>query len=479
VTLRVRLTIALVVLVGVGLIVADVATYTALRSFLVQRVDQQLRAAIGPAAGMLEHAMPGMRPGGGPGDAIPNGSYVAAFDASGQLVVDRFALTYESATQPAKPDLPLNVGTQGPGSSPFTVGSVHGGLRYRVLVTPITGGGSLVVAIPLADVTDTLRRLLAIALFVTVGALAGMGVLSWWTVRRELQPLERIETTAGAIAAGDLSQRVEEIDPRTEVGRLGVALNVMLGRIEGEMDERRAAEESLRRFLADASHELRTPLTSIRGYAELFRRGADASPEDTALAMRRIEQEGERMGVLVDDLLFLARSGQGESRPIAHEPVDLAAMAHDAVHDARAVDPSREIALDTPDGLTVDGDEPRLRQVFANLLSNAIAHTPAGTPVSVRVNAEDGWAKIAVSDRGPGLTAEQAAKVFEPFYRADPSRGRVVGDEDGGGAGLGLSIVAAIAEAHGGSATVTGEPNQGATFTVRLPLGPQPDGAPG
>jgi two-component system OmpR family sensor kinase len=307
-----------------------------------------------------------------------------------------------------------------------------------------------------------------------------MAILSLFTVRRGLHPLERIETTAEAIAAGDLSRRVEETNPRTEVGRLGASLNVMLERIEEAMDERRASEEALRRFLADASHELRTPLTSIRGYAELFRRGASDDPADTALAMRRIEQEGERMGVLVEDLLFLARAGQG--RPIAHEPVNLVRVAKDAVDDARAVDPTRAVELDAPDPFEVSGDDGRLRQVFANLLSNAITHTSAGTPVTVRVRVDDGWAEIEVSDRGPGLAADEATHVFEPFYRADPVRGRVRagdGGDDEQGTGLGLAIVAAIAEAHGGGVGVTSEPGDGATFRVRLPVaGLTPDDDP-
>ena len=212
---------------------------------------------------------------------------------------------------------------------------------------------------------------------------------------------------------------------------------------------------------------MRTPLTSIRGYAELFRRGAEKDPAHTAVAMRRIEQESERMGLLVDDLLFLARSGRG--RPIAHDPVDLAGVAADAVHDAGTLDPTREIALDAPEQLVVAGDDRRLRQVFANLLSNALAHTPAGTPVEVTVrDGADGLATIEVTDRGPGLSPEEAAHVFDPFYRADPARGRE--GDDGDGTGLGLAIVAAIAEAHGGGVAVVSSPGNGASFVVRIPV---------
>jgi two-component system, OmpR family, sensor kinase len=472
-TLRVRLTVALVVLVAVGLMVSDVATYTALRSYLVKRVDQQLLSSSRQVLFALSsHETPGPGPGPGDGDPIlPSGTFGVILDSSGAQVGQPVVFNYGGDVL-SPPDLTATIhrGTlQEP--SLFTVGSQGDGPQYRVAALGLTNGSTLVVAIPLAELARTLNRLLLIAGAVTLAVLATMALLSMVTVRRGLRPLEKIEVTAEAIAAGDLSRRVEETDPRTEVGRLGVSLNVMLGRIEEAMDERRASEEALRRFLADASHELRTPLTSIRGYAELFRRGASDDPADTALAMRRIEQEGERMGVLVEDLLFLARAGQG--RPIAHDPVDLVRVARDAVHDARAVDPSREIGLDAPDALILPGDDDRLRQVLANLLSNALTHTPAGTPVTVRVRADDGWAEIEVDDRGPGLVAEEAAQVFEPFYRADPARGRVhEGDEpeEGKGTGLGLAIVAAIAEAHGGSVRVVSDPGDGATFTVRLPV---------
>jgi two-component system OmpR family sensor kinase len=474
VTLRVRLTIALVALLAVGLLVADVATYTALRSYLVKRVDQQLLSSSRQVLFVL--SAPGAPiQGEGPGGIdpiLPSGTFGVILDASGAQVGQPIVFNYGGDVL-APPDLPDTIE---PGTlrapSLRTVGSKGGGPQYRVAALGLTDGSTLVVAIPLTELARTLNRLLLIAGAVTVVVLATMALLSMVTVRRGLRPLEKIEVTAEAIAAGDLSRRVEETDPRTEVGRLGASLNVMLGRIEEAMDERRASEEALRRFLADASHELRTPLTSIRGYAELFRRGASDDPADTALAMRRIEQEGERMGVLVEDLLFLARAGQG--RPIAHDPVDLVRVARDAVHDARAVDPSREIDLDVPDALIVPGDDDRLRQVMANLLSNALTHTPAGTPVAVRVGEDDGWAEVQVSDRGPGLAADAAAHVFEPFYRADPARGRdhdADETDEGKGTGLGLAIVAAIAEAHGGSSGVVSEPGDGATFIVRLPVG--------
>ena len=469
-TLRARLTLALVILVGLGLIASDVATYTALRSFLTHRLDQQLEASPGLALSFLRSPEIGpIRSGTGEG-GLPYGTFVELFDPSGDVVRARFVSYGVGGIAP--PRLPASItGTDAPLGEPFTVGSVGGNIRYRVYAIRSLSGYTLVLAFPLTDLAQTLHRLLVVAVIVTLAVLAAMAVLSWWTVRRGLRPLERIEETAEAIAAGDLSRRVQETDPRTEVGRLGASLNVMLGRIEEAMNERRASEEALRRFLADASHELRTPLTSIRGYAELFRRGAGADPDDAALAMRRIEQESARMGALVDELLFLTRAGRG--RPIVHEPVDLVRVAADAVFDARAVDPSRSIELASPEELMVRGDEMRLREVLGNLLSNALAHTPAGTPIAVRLRQDDGWAELEVSDRGPGLSSEEAAHVFEPFYRADRSRGRDGRGRSGGaGTGLGLAIVAAIAQAHGGSASVSSRPGEGATFTVRIPIRP-------
>ena len=467
-TLRGRLTLALVALLALGLIVADVATYTALRSSLYRRVDEQLVAARVPAAIVLnEELAGGPRPPNPGGDVLlPGGTYVAFVDGAGVL---HDKVVRYGGPEPSKPSLPPD-----PGTEPFTTGSVSGnGPSYRVQATPVSSG-LLLVGIPLTEVSRTLARLLVVALAVTLVVVVAMALISWVTVRRGLRPLEEIEDTAGAIAAGDLSRRVDDTDPRTEVGRLGVSLNTMLGRIEAAMDERRASEEALRRFLADASHELRTPLTSIRGYAELFRRGAQEDPEDTAVAMRRIEQESERMGLLVDDLLFLARSGRG--RPIAHDSVDLAAVAADAVRDARTIDPTRSISLRGPEHLVVSGDDRRLRQVLANLLSNALGHTPPGSEVMVTVGEEgNGMAAVQVSDRGSGLSAEHAAHVFDPFYRVDPSRGRAA--DEGEGTGLGLAIVAAIAEAHGGGVEVTSTPGEGASFVVRIPVA-RPGAAP-
>jgi len=282
-------------------------------------------------------------------------------------------------------------------------------------------------------------------------------------VRIGLRPLERMGEAAGKIAAGDLSQRVEPAEPTTEVGRLGLSLNSMLRQIEGAFAERATSEERLRTFLADASHELRTPLASIRGYAELFRMGAARDGAEAEKAMSRIEQEAARMGVMVDDLLLLARLD--EVRDTAREPVDLAELARDAVADARATAPDRDIALAIDgDDTVVPGDQDRLRQVVGNLVQNALVHTPGGTDVELAVARVGDRVRLEVSDRGPGLPAPDGVVMFERFWRAEPARAR-----GAGGAGLGLAIVQGIVSAHGGEVRAETRPDGGATFTVALP----------
>ncbi len=342
---------------------------------------------------------------------------------------------------------------------------------------PRVGPYYLVRAISLSDVDDTVGRLVLLELLVGLLVLGLLGGLAYVVVRTSLRPLEEVETTAAAIAAGDLTRRVPESDPRTEVGRLSGAFNSMLGQIEVAFRAREASEGSalasearMRRFVADASHELRTPLTSIRGFAELYRQGAVTDRDDLDRVMRRVEDEAARMGLLVEDLLLLARLDQ--QRPLEQEPVDLLQVAGDAVHDARVLDPDRPIELDLRDGgaPVVLGDESRLRQVVTNLVTNALTHTPAGTPVSVSLEVSPGTdggpdrVLLAVTDQGPGMTEADRAKVFERFYRADPSRTR-----SAGGSGLGLSIVAALVAAHGGRVGVQSAPGEGSRFLVELP----------
>jgi two-component system OmpR family sensor kinase len=314
--------------------------------------------------------------------------------------------------------------------------------------------------------SETLNKVLLVEGLATLLVVVALSLVAWWVLHLGVRPLDRMAQTADAIAAGDLSRRVDRAEPNTEVGRLGLALNKMLGEIEQAVGDSRASEDRLRRFIADASHELRTPLTSIRGYAELWRQGGLDSDAALADAMRRTEQEAARMGVLVDDMLLLARLDQG--RPLESAPVDLAILADDAVADTRAVEPSRPVTIESPGQVVVLGDEGRLRQVISNLLTNTRVHTPSGTPVRVRVGVEGGRAILEVEDDGPGFGSEPD-RVFERFYRADPARARA-----SGGIGLGLSIVASVVEAHGGTTTAGTTPSGGARIRIELPLSSPP-----
>jgi two-component system OmpR family sensor kinase len=448
-SLRARLLLGVVILAALGLAAADIATYSSLQSFLLQRVDSTLDADhVGAEHQDFEH---------GP---APD-EYVQIRTRSGGTVLYSSGVPHFPGTQaPSAPKLPRTVtGLHREGADLvryFTVPAVSGGGRYRVRASLDRGSPNLlIIGTSLSDVDSTLHRLVLIELLATAAVLAALAALGLWVVRLGLRPLSRIEQTADAITAGDLSRRVEHPDPQTEVGRVGTALNEMLDRIE-------TSDRRLRRFVADASHELRTPLTAVRAYAELFGRGAAARPEDLERSMSGIVREAERMSLLVDDLLLLARLDEG--RPLEREPVDLAAVVREAVDAARVVDPEWPIELSV-EPATVTGDAARLRQVLDNLLANARTHTPAGTPVSVELRRVDTRAELTVADRGPGLSEEQAARVFERFYRADNSRART-----SGGAGLGLSIVAAVVAAHGGTAEARPTPGGGATFAIALPL---------
>jgi two-component system OmpR family sensor kinase len=328
--------------------------------------------------------------------------------------------------------------------------------------------GRLVIAISTADVDSTLARLDRVEMVIGLVVIVIAGAVAWALVRIELRPLARIEDTAAAIAAGDLSRRVDAGDPATEVGSLGASLNAMLAQIEAAFEERRASESRLRRFVADAGHELRTPLTSVRGYAELFRRGGAADPGDLAMIMSRIESEAQRRGVLVEDLLLLAKLDQG--RPLARLPVRLSATVAEMAADQAMLHPAWPVHQRIAPGVEVVGDELRIRQAVGNLLANARAHTPAGTPVTVTVEMRDGMAMVEVADAGPGVPPEVMGRLFERFFRADPSRSRA-----SGGSGLGLSIVAAIAEAHGGRVEAESPDGGGATFRILLPPEPPAD----
>jgi two-component system OmpR family sensor kinase len=461
-SLRARLVLGVIALAAVGLAAADLATYASLRSFLLDRTDESLQD-------LRRQAEPDRHYGcGGWDDRPPPGASPADFlqlrSGDGQVLCTRQVAGFSDADTPSPPTLPASVSLPSPDTSrSFTAAAEDGGSRYRVNVSLDREGDTIVlVGTSLADVDATLRRLLLVMLLVTAAILAALAVLGLWVVRIGLRPLDAIGSTAAAIAGGDLSRRVERSDSHTEVGRLGRALNAMLGQIESAFRAKEASERRLRRFVADASHELRTPLAAVRAYAELFARGADRRPDDLARAMQGITRESERMTLLVDDLLLLARLDEG--RPLEPRPVQLEELVREAVDTARALDPERPIDVELHRAAVL-GDHVRLRQIVDNLLSNARAHTPPGAPVQVRVRSDDGSALIEVEDSGPGLDGEEVERVFERFYRSDASRSR-----ESGGVGLGLSIVAAVARAHGGSAAAASAPGRGATFRVRLPL---------
>ena len=475
-TLRLRLLLVLVGIVAAGLLLADTAIFVSLRSYLFSQVDTELQQDAVPIATQL--SSPLSRPfrlGGTTFAFGPPDLWVELRDPSGDArPVQNYPL--------APPQLPLQLPGSGSPSSEavlFTARSAGASpVTYRVFAEPVPlvgGVSTIVLAIPLDDLHHTLGELLLIEGLVSAGVLVGLGALAWWIVRHNLRPLDQMTATAGAIAGGDLSRRidVDEADEHTEVGQLGAALNTMLTGIEEAFAARAASEERLRMFLADASHELRTPLTSIRGYAELFDRGARDRPEDLATSMRHIREEANRMSVLVDELLLLARLDR--QRPLAMEQLDLGDIVTLAVDAARVSSPDRDFALATPGPVEVVGDALRLRQVVDNLLANAVQHTPGATPVAVRLGASGDWAHLEVEDRGPGVAPGEQAKVFEPFHRSDPTRARATG-----GAGLGLTIVSAIAHAHGGDVGVVspapgaGPGAPGAVFWVRLPLAGAP-----
>jgi len=466
-TLRARLVAILAALISVGLLISGVLTYGALRNFLYERVDEQLRGSLPIALQGLAESLSSdvgfhfgrpNRPGVVGTPRLPIAAYAEYRNSSGETVARATFGRGADAFQPAIPEL-----TEDSREAPFTVGAEEvPSYKFRVMATPTTRGGTLVVAVPLSDAQDTLGRLLAIEVVVAIALIAGIAMTAWALIRRELRPLDQMTRAAADIAGGDLTRRVGAGNPRTEVGRLGSALNLMLQRIEEAFSARRASEDHMRRFLADASHELRTPLTSIRGYAELFRRGAAERPEDLRVSMRRIEDEASRMGVLVEELLLLAHLD--ETKPREFRPVDFSAIVADAAADARVRDPDRPIKVVVPEEASVVGDEDSLRQAVTNLVSNALTHTPPGSPVDLELSHDGAAAVLTVTDSGAGLNEAALEHAFDRFWRRDLSRSR-----NSGGAGLGLAIVASIARAHNGSVDAANVPGRGARFTLRIP----------
>lgn len=468
VPLRVGLVAATLVLVAFGLLASGIAVTSIMRHSLENRVDQSLLDASRSWA-QAPRQVPAA-PVAGPNPARPPSDfYVRGTTPDGHMwtaVNDR----------EAEPVLPADNDV---GPEPVTVGSVdHSDVQWRAMTIHGPNGQRTTVAIDLSDVRSTVRALVWSQAGIGAAVLLVLAVAGYAVVHRSLRPLAEVEETAAAIAAGQLDRRVPQRDPRTEVGRLSSALNGMLAQIqravassESSAADARSSEERMRRFITDASHELRTPLTTIRGFAELYRQGA---ARDVEMLMSRIESESRRMGLLVDDLLLLARLDA--QRPLDRHRVDLLALATDAVHDAQSIAPQRTITLDVFDGPgtpEVLGDEARLRQVLGNLVANALQHTPASAGITVRVGTDADAALLEVRDEGSGMTQDDALRVFERFYRTDSSRAR-----ESGGTGLGLSIVDSLVRAHGGAVRVTTAPGEGCRFTVTIPRVtemPEPD----
>ncbi len=465
VPLRVTLVLALVSLAALGLLVSGLAVTSAMHRVLLDSVDRQIT--------QLAHGMADPNRSLPPRPAFDRGFipfYIDVKDATGKQI------RLEAPDRNFAPDLPADLDRH-----PRTVGSIgDADLHWRVVRLVSPQGTTAVVAQRLNETENIVDRLVGLEVVVGALVLAALAVVAQFVIRRSLRPLREVEKTAAAIAGGDLNRRVPVQDTGTEVDRLSQSLNGMLTQIqhafaatEASEEAARRSEAKMRRFVADASHELRTPLTTIKGFAELYRQGALADP---AMFMDRIERESNRMGLLVEDLLMLARLDA--QRPLDRRPVDLLALASDAVHNARAVDaaqrpegPGRPIDLEIRPGsgtLEISGDEARLRQVLANLVNNALIHTPPSASVAVRLTPAEDHVLVEVADTGPGLPRDQAERIFERFYRTDTSRSR-----DSGGTGLGLSIVQALVAAHGGRVSVSSAVGEGTTFTVRLPRASQ------
>ena len=469
-SLRNRLILAAVVLTALAISASDFAANTALRSYLISQVDQQLLDISGGSLTRLDRAgieeensdenespFREFRPLRG----VPTSVSVTLLDVDGNFIgrvggdlsKEQIAVVGMSIAE-----------VQKKGSKPFTIKGEDGQPDVRAVAQVLpTGLGSVIVANSLADVDRTLNRLGFFFLILGLLALLAIALVSRWIIAISLKPLEAVEETAEAIAAGDLSARLPAAKPDTEVGRLTTSLNTMLGRIEESFAARVSSESKLRRFVADASHELRTPLTAIRGFAELHRQGAVIGEEKTKELVGRIEKESIRMSSLVEDLLLLARLDQ--SREMAQDPVDLNLLLTEAVASAKAAGPNHPIEVSLPSAeVFVLGDSQRIHQVVANLLANARTHTPEGS--LIKVSLEQGVAEtiISVSDNGPGLSESDQERIFERFFRADPSRARTSGE----GSGLGLSIVDAVMKAHGGYVSVKSKLGEGATFKLHF-----------
>jgi two-component system, OmpR family, sensor kinase len=486
VTLQRRLAAVMSILLIAGLLIADVVTYVSVHSFLYGRADDTLASsetlAFDYVAAATMHHSPLSKQN--LSRHVSPDVYVLIISPQGKVLVSR------PSGSPNRPDpaplisgsIPVQLvpqvnsrkfgrfaGTFRPDPNAVVVGSKGDpDGEYRTVAVDVPQG-TMFVALSLNPTNSTLGSLRRVELAASIAVLLIMGTLALWLVRRDLRPLRKMAETADAIASGDLGRRVPEEKPSTEVGRLGTALNEMLTQIESAFAEKSASEDRLRQFVADASHELRTPLTSIRGYAELLRRGGFSDEAGTRKALQRVEEEAARMGGLVEDLLLLAELDRG--RPLRVEPVGLHRVCANVVGDSNAFDHGHTLTMAPGREVVVLGDAERLTQVAHNMVRNALAHTPAGCSVTVQVSVESGMGVLGVTDDGPGIDPAKLTRVFDRFYRGDPAR-------SGPGTGLGLAIVRAIAEALGGSAEVTSPSGGGACVVVRIPLAPgQPQGA--
>lgn len=476
-TLRQRLVVAVVSLLALAAVVIGTASVLSVQTVLLGRVDSQLTAATSRSSGAADFPLDRQFPANDE-PRIPN--FIGApGQSAGTLgaIIDGGRVLYAGYTDAAGTLLPLTAAqveallTLQIGAEPVTI-DLPGDLgRYRVVAVE-TGGGALVVGLPLADLDFTLGQLIAGIAGISLGALALAGGAAYLIVRLALRPLDRVARTASEVSElpldrGEVALAVrvpeEDADPHTEVGRVGASINRMLGHVSNALSARQASENKVRTFVSDASHELRTPLASIRGYAELTRRSGEELPEDATYALGRIESEAVRMTAIVEDLLLLARLDEG--RELAKAPVDLPGLLSHAVSDARAASADHVWDLELPNvPVEVTGDAQRLFQVVSNLLANARVHTPPGSRVVTRLTTTGSDAVITVTDDGPGVDPSMLATVFERFVRGDASRQRA-----SGGTGLGLAIVAGVVDAHGGSVSVESEPGR-TEFRVALPL---------
>ena len=467
-SLRSQLVAIIMGLLLLALAATGAGTLTLVKSYLQGQVDDKLKAAVALAQDQQSF------------DKLSEPNPAVPTDYSLTLYVPGLSPYPFGGMQGDRPAI-ANITpaeAKARGNAPFQVSGTAGS-NWRVVAVGVVANGQngvVIIGLPLTPVDKVMEHAVLVVVGVGLLTLVLAFFIATWTVARSFRPLARVEKTAAAIAAGDLSRRVEIDNPHTEVGRLGASLNAMLAHIEASFAARAASEARMRRFAADASHELRTPLVTIRGFSELYRHGALATPEDVATAMGRIESEAKRMGSMVEDLLLLARLD--EQRPLQLKPVDLQLLAHDAVVDTKASSGNRNITLIGLDGSSptpapVQGDEAKLRQVIGNLVGNALRYTPEGTPielaVGVRTSPEGAFSVIEIRDHGAGIPEAETNKIFERFYRADTSRTR-----ETGGSGLGLAIVAAIVGSHGGSVRVNETAGGGATLVVSLPFREEP-----